>query len=238
MKPPPVGGFFVAAHLELCFLCATSMDIPLYIYLIPLTILLSVVYNYQHRPSILYFKIFPFYLTATLATELVAIYMGANNMNNITLYNYFSLIMFMFYYVMLYGIITSKNVKKIIAVIFLIYPILFFLNLTFVQTLGFVSFTYSIGCLLVTIFGIYYLYEIFQMPTSIDLRREPSFWFCVALLFFYPCTYPYFGLAKYIIDVPTIIFNNITTLLNLMNVLLYSLFTIAFLCRIRIRRFT
>ena len=219
------------------FLCMSSMEIPLYIYFIAISLLVSVVYNVQHRADAFYLKIFPFYLTVTFITELVSSYMWSHNMNNNALYNYFGLFAFMFYFLMLHGIIKGRKAKNVIKVIAITYPKLFIVNLLFLQRTGFASITYALGCLLVAAICIYYFYELFQQPNSVDLTREPAFWFCVGLLFFYCCTFPYFGLANLMNDFPKIIIDNILVLLNLMNVLLYSLFTIAFLCRIRIRKF-
>ncbi|RYY21117.1 MAG: hypothetical protein EOO04_18800 [Chitinophagaceae bacterium] len=213
------------------------MEIPVHIYFIAISLVVSVVYNIQHRADALYLRIFPFYLCVTLTIESISNYMWLHNMNNITLYNYFGLFSFSFYFLMLHNIIKSQNARRVVKVVGFIYPVLFLANILFFQTFGFASITYSLGCLLVAAICIYYFYELFQLPNSVDLTREPAFWLCAGLLFFYCCTFPYFGLANLMNDFPKIVIENILVLLNLMNVLLYSLFTIAFLCRIRIRKF-
>ncbi|RYY20018.1 MAG: hypothetical protein EOO04_20830 [Chitinophagaceae bacterium] len=72
----------------------SSMEIPLYIYFIAISLLVSVVYNVQHRADAFYLKIFPFYLSVTFITELVSSYMWSHNMNNNALYNFFGKILF------------------------------------------------------------------------------------------------------------------------------------------------
>ena len=213
------------------------MEVPLHIYFIFISLLTSVVINLQRRADAFYLKIFPFYLCVTLIIESISNYMWLHSKSNVVLYNYFGLFAFLFYFLMLHEIIKSRKAKNIIKAIGVLYPILFVINICFFQRMGFASITYSLGCLLVAAICIYYFYELFQLPNSVDLAREPAFWCCVGLLFFYCCTFPFFGMANLMNDFPKIIMGNILVLLNLMNVLLYSLFTIAFLCRIRIRKF-
>ncbi|WP_458922190.1 hypothetical protein [Flavitalea antarctica] len=214
------------------------MYIPFYIPFIALSLLFSIVYNLQERRELLYQRLFPFYLTITLTIESLAVYFWSQDKTNVSLYNFFGVFEFLFYFFMLHQIMHSKTVKRIIKAIGFIYPIAFLININFIQTEGFHSMTYSLGCLLVVAICIYYFFELFQSSHSVVLIREPAFWFCTGLLFFYCCTFPFFGLANFMENLPLIIMDNISALLNLMNSLLYSLFTIAFLCRIRIRKST
>jgi hypothetical protein len=214
------------------------MEIPFYIYFIALSLVVSVlstVNNKTERP--IYLRVFPYYLCITLVIESVGVYRWSHGFSTTTLYNFFGLFEFSFYFVILHEVIRSKRMKVVVKSFFLIYPLLFLINIMFIQVSGFASITYVLGCLLVSSICVYYFYELFESSHSVELIREPAFWLCTALLFFYCCTFPYFGLANFLIDFPEIIMNNIAVLLNLMNSLLYSLFTIAFLCRIRIRKF-
>jgi hypothetical protein len=66
--------------------------------------------------------------------------------------------------------------------------------------------------------------------------KEPAFWICSGLLFFYTCSFPLFGLWNHLHGLPRIILRNLAAVMQFLNVLLYSLFSIAFLCRIRIQK--
>ncbi len=57
------------------------------------------------------------------------------------------------------------------------------LNIYFVQVNVFPPTTYSLGCLLIVGICIYYFYELFHLPSSVNLLREPAFWICTGLLF-------------------------------------------------------
>jgi hypothetical protein len=78
---------------------------------------------------------------------------------------------------------------------------------------------------------------LFQTQT-VNLLRQPAFWICTGLLFFYTCSFPIYGLFNYLNRAPLIIKKNIGVIILLLNVLLYSSFTIAFLCRIRVKNST
>jgi hypothetical protein len=55
-------------------------------------------------------------------------------------------------------------------------------------------------------------------------------------LFYYTCSFPIFGLLNFLSSNP--IGKNIQIIIILLNVFLYSSFTIAFLCRLRVRNST
>jgi hypothetical protein len=118
----------------------------------------------------------------------------------------------------------------------ILYPLLALVNIHFIQKNDFPSISYSLGCLLIVGFCIYYFYELFHLPSSVNLVREPAFWICTGLMFFYICSFPLFGLYKLLYSASSIILANITTILTVMNALLYTLFTVGFLCSFRTRR--
>jgi hypothetical protein len=212
------------------------MEMPLYIYFIAISLLTSILSYPKRRTANLYLKVFPFYLCITFIIECVGNYRWSHRLSTATLYSLFGVFEFAFYFFVLHQLIKGKTAKKIVRYVMVGYPILFLINILFVQTAGFHSITYSIGCLIVVSICIYYFFELFQATHSTNLLNEPPFWICTGLLFFYCCTFPYFALSNFLINFPDIIMDNISTLLNLMNCLLYSLFTIAFLCKIRIRK--
>jgi hypothetical protein len=210
------------------------MEVPFHIYFIVLSLIVSVAGNLLSRQTTMYLKVFPFYLSITLIIECVQTYRWWHGYSTTTLYNFFGLFEFMFYFFILHQIIQTKKVKRAVKALLILYPVLFSINIAFVQVNGFTSISYSFGCLMVASICVYYFFELFQSKYSVVLVREPAFWLCTALLFFYCCTFPYFALANFLVNFPEIIMDNFEVLLNLMNSLLYSLFTIAFLCRIRI----
>jgi hypothetical protein len=212
------------------------MDIPLYIYFIGLSFIASVISSIKEPKAKLYLKVFPFYLCMTFIIECVGVYRWSNSLNTATLYSYFGVFEFVFYFFVLSHVLRGERSRNIVKMTMVGYPILFLINILFIQTAGFHSITYSLGCLLVVAMCMYYFFELFQSSHAVVLTKEPAFWICTGLLFFYCCTFPYFALTNFLSSFSSITLINMSSLLNLMNCLLYSLFTIAFLCRIRIRK--
>jgi len=182
-----------------------------------------------------YLRWFPFFLLLTVVVE-VGSWTFRKYLNLVLLYNLFTAFEFDFYLFTILLIIKSAKVKRIILYTISVYSLLVILNVSFVQIRHFHTITYSIGCLLVVAACIYYFFEIFQSPQSVHLTREPAFWICSGLLFYYCCTFPLVGLWNQFHGLPRVIHKNIKTILSLLNILLYSLFSIAFLCRIHLRK--
>jgi hypothetical protein len=212
--------------------------LPLYTYLIAFALLVSFSIYIQPGKFPLYLKFFPPFLTITLVIEIRSFYMWNSGMQTYRLYNFFTLFEFCFYLFIISRIVNSFRVKKIITYTIIAYLILTMINISFFQKGTFHSITYSLGCLLIVTAAVYYFFELFQYPKSIRLTNEPSFWICSGLLFYYCCSFPFLGLASSLGSMPKILLNNVQTILNVINVLLYTLFTIAFLCRIKIRKYT
>jgi hypothetical protein len=183
-----------------------------------------------------YLKTFPFFLLITIVVEITSLLFLQHSPKLTLLFIIFTSFEFVYYLFILGFSITNIKVRKVILWILAIYPVLVLLNRLFYQVKPFHTVTYSIGCLLVVAACIYYFFELFQNPRSVDLKKEPSFWICSALLFFYCCTFPLIGLYNQLHGLTDIILRNLNAILQLLNVLLYSLFSIAFLCRVRFRR--
>jgi hypothetical protein len=179
-----------------------------------------------------YLRFFLYLLATTLAVEMTARYLNPNT----PLYNLYTVFEFVFYFAVLEAVITSRRVKNRIRLLIWVYPSLALINIFFVQRIyTFHSITYALGSLLILIVSIYYFFELFQMKQPINLVREPSFWICSGLLFYYSCTFPIFGYFNFFIHAPKIIIYNGENIVLILNILMYLLFTIALLCRIKAR---
>lgn len=191
---------------------------------------------YFQREAPRYLKLFPIFLLLTLLVELTGFLLTRYKIDNVFLYKIFIAIEFEFYLYTLYGIIRSKKFKKVILYALCTYPLITFINTWLVDLNAFNSVSYSVGCLLVVLSCIYYFFELFRLPKAVNLSREPAFWICTGLLFYYSCSFPLYGLYNFLFTASGIILRNLGFILTLLNVILYSLFTIAFLCRINFRK--
>jgi hypothetical protein len=195
--------------------------------------------SFFQKPSPLYLRIFPFYFIVTVLVQQIGNYLSQHSIPNAVLYNIYSMAEFPFYFFVLWCIIQNKRVKKAILFILILYSLTAALNLIYFKQGGtFHTVNYGIGCSLIVIFCIVYFVELFQLPKAINLKREPAFWICTAILFSYVCTFPFWGLVGFLSTAPPFIIKNLNIILMIINILSYSLFTIAFLCRIRIRKST
>jgi hypothetical protein len=194
---------------------------------------------YFQKNSKGYLRLFPLFLLLTLIVEITSLYLLMNQKPTTTLYDFFISIEFLFYMYVLREIIYNKNVKKIIFNGSWLYILVVILNSVFVQKVAsFNSTTYALGCLMIASICVYYFYELFKLPHSITLVRQPAFWICSGLLFFYCCSFPIYALLNFLKRAPLIIQKNIGVIIVILNVFLYSSFTIAFLCRLRTRNST
>ena len=206
-----------------------------YIVFIVISLLASLTV-YAQSPTPIYLRLFPIFLLCTLMVELTSFYYGPRGKSPIALYNFFTSVEFLFYMFVVRSAIHSDRAKKIIVYIACLFIVVLTINFLFIQKIQvFSSTTYALGCLIISILSIYFFYELFQTQ-SVNLIRQPAFWICTGLLFYYTSSFPIFGLFNYVRSV--FIIKNLSTILLLLNVFLYSSFTIAFLCRIRARKST
>ena len=211
-------------------------EIPFQYYFISLSMIVGfVILSRKNVP--LYLRLFPYFLLVTLITEILGWLMSVEGMNNAALYNFFSVAAFIYYLYAIKQAIYSRRAKHIFKLVMIGYAIVSLFNILFIQKLlSFHTITYSVGCFIIVVGSIYYFLELFQYPRFIDLKRVPAFWMISGLLFFYMCTLPILGVLNYMFTFPDFIQSNILQLIMILNVLLYSLFTIASLCRIIFKR--
>jgi hypothetical protein len=192
---------------------------------------------YFQKNSPLYLKLIPIFLFLAFAIEEIGLWLANRGVHTLMLYNIFSTWEFVFYLWVLRQIIRNPGIRSAIGQLLWIYPLLAFLNIFFVQKDNFHTITYSIGVLLIVIICVYYFFELFRLEHSIKLVRQPSFWICSGLLFYYCCSYPFFAVANFWKNPSIRILQEIQFIISMMNVFLYLSFTIGFLCRIKIRNF-
>jgi len=213
--------------------------LPLYVYFIVISFLSSLSVYSTSKTSYSYLKLFPPFLLATIIIESVASYLAAIRKPNAAVYNFFTVFEFCFYLYVISLIVSVKQMKKAIIITMILYGLIAITNIIFIQKLEtFHTVTYAFGCLLIVAACIYYFFELFKIPRSVDLKNNPAFWICSGLLFFYCCGFPLFGLTNFLSGISKLIIRNFYSIIVILNIFLYSLFTIAFLCRLKIRKYT
>jgi|SRR6185312_12209128 len=185
-----------------------------------------------------YLKYFSVFLFVNFLFDATTAYTALYRINNVFLNNMDSLVVISFELYLLREIFANRRAKRIFLAIFSLYPVLSIVNIFLVQRYSnFHTMTYSLGSLLIVAGCIYYFWELFQQKTSVDLVRQPAFWICSGLLFYYCCIFPLYGLTNFIDSLPLVVRQNLLAILNVINVCLYLSFTIAFLCRLKTKRY-
>lgn len=209
--------------------------LPSYAYFIAVSLLVSLLV--YHKKNSLYLKLFTPFLFLTLIAEVYGSWLYTIGKNNVALYNFFSTFEFCFYLLVISLLIKNKRVKKTILIVKVLYAFAAVINILFIQKMRtFHTTTYAVGCLLIVIFCIYYFWELFRFPESGKLLHNPAFWICTGLLFFYCCGFPLYALINQWGGISRLILENFTQIFTILNIFLYSLFTIGFLC-LRTRKY-
>lgn len=177
-----------------------------------------------------FLRFFPFFLFVTVTFEAFGHYLLARDIVNYTIFNFFGIFEFSFYSFVLYHIITNTGLKAFVLYAVLIYMIVA-LAYNFIEFKNrFHSLIYVTGSALTVCFSCFYFYGLFRTPTSRNPARHPGFWICFGLLFYYSCTIPIYTFSDFIAGT---IFEVYSFILGICNYLLYTCFTIAFICFLR-----
>lgn len=212
------------------------MDWSTYIWLILLGSLMSAL-AYFKKETPVFLRSLPVYLFVTFIIEFIGGWRNDQGKVTVTLYNVFTTIEFVYYFWLLHHIVKNRFIRKLLLHSLWLYPLLVILNKLFLQKgLQFHTITFSLGGFFIVMTTIVYFLELFHFDKPVDLVREPSFWICSGLLFFYACTFPLYALVNFFKDPSNIIIKNIASIFAVVNILLYSSFIIAALCRIRTRK--
>lgn len=208
---------------------------PVYIYFEVLSFLASLILFFQ-KGTPRYMRSFSFFLFVTVAVELIGWRLAKNRPVVLWLYNVFALVQFYFYLIILYNFIKNRIVKRVIWHIVWIYAVVALSNLFFVQVNAFNSINFALGCLIIVALCSFYFLELFQLPSSINLVKEQAFWISSGLLFFHCCSFMVISSINFLSKVSAGILQNVQYLLDMILIMFYLLFTIAFLCRIDLKK--
>lgn len=211
---------------------------PIYLYFLAASFLVSTLAFLTKRFPERYLKWFCIFLLCTLTAEIIGNCLDRKGHANVHVYNYFTAFEFSCYFLIIRAMVKNALARQFLLVAAIIYFPATSLYIFYVlPPLHFHAITYSLGCLLVVIATVYFFLELFRNPRSSSLLRQPAFWICTALLFFYCSSFPLYGLVNFWAENSPIIIENFGLIISILNVFLYSLFSIAFLCRMTSRKY-
>jgi hypothetical protein len=213
-------------------------------YIIQISIFVISLSLFLKRPVPLYLRFFPLYFFCLVTMNTIISYTSSLGIHNNILTNTWTIGEVCFYFFILREIITSAKMKKVMVYALLIYPLFALINIFFIQHNElFNSVNFTIGCILVVIFCIYYFVELFQKAEVQSLTRSPGFWIVSGILFNNVLVFPMFAMLSFFDAVTKssshasrLILDNVNSIFDIISILTYLLYSIGFLCRIKINR--
>lgn len=123
---------------------------------------LSSLLVYRQKDAGLYLRLFPHFLFLTLIVEGTGMALMLQDINNMVLYNYFSVLEFIFYFFVFSQLLVNRQAQAACFFSILAYPVIALLNIIFLTDKRELHYTtYGIGAILVCVFSGYSLYEIY-----------------------------------------------------------------------------
>jgi hypothetical protein len=204
--------------------------------IIQLTSILVSLTVFIQKAAPFYLKLFPVYFILSFLVGLVEGYLQKHGKYNTGIYNIAGMIEFCFYFFVMREVIFNVKIKRFILFVIFLFPVFALLNLYLQKQVGFNSINFTIGSLITVTFCIYYFVELFQRADTQSLTGLPAFWITTAILFTIVLTFPFFSFIGFITKMPKLVMDNIVVVFYVINILSSILYSIGFLCRIKIRK--
>lgn len=192
-----------------------------------LIVLIYGFYNYKSYSNTKA-KYFVFSVLYAVVTEFLGSYFHKwFGMVNFPVYNIFIIMQLSFYLWWFQLLLESLNRKKIIRFSILIYSVFAILNIIYGQDffLGYQTYTYGLGVILVLLAICFYFLEIFNKDSMLNITDSVLFWFALGVLLFYGTFMPFMFASKLFLNVDKWIYSLVVFSLN---VIMYSCFIIGF----------
>jgi len=208
----------------------------IYISVVIVSFLCSLVSFRLHYPF--HLKLISILLAITVITEIIANFFLTpfHLRSNFPVYNIYMLIEYPLLALYFRQIIISKIFKKTIGLFLILYPVLWCVIFLFVFHLNeWNSYGIMAGDLFIIIFAARYLYELFTADHLIHFSKHSEFWVAVALIFYSCCELPILGILNFHEHNWNMTLQ-LLTILQILNIIMYSIFIYAFLCRIKLTK--
>jgi hypothetical protein len=182
-------------------------------------------------------------LVSVIATELIRDFfyqrVVANPHNNIAayvvhIYQPVETILLSLYYYLIFETISNRRIVSIGLFLFFVFYAYFYIY----QSENFFqgdSIDLVIAGLFYSIYSVLFLVELYKKEEAITLSKYPHFWIVIGNLIFYSSTLFYYALQYYILaDAQAYV--QLLFIPQVLNLILYSLYLIAFLCKTEVKK--
>lgn len=169
-------------------------------------------------------------ITECLARPFIE-YLPLKNNNN-PIYNSYILLECTTYLYFFYKILLSTFIKKLIKITILILVAFWVISTFYIFNFyTWNSYFVLIESLVLVLAASAYYYELFTSKILITLKTHPEFWIATGMLIYYSCNMPYLGTLNYLTKHYKSLSSDLLILLNIFNILMYLLFSYAFICK-------
>lgn len=185
------------------------------------------------------YKHFSLFLLYAFLNEITSLFLirviqVQSNMWLINVYIFMSVLFYSYFYSQF---ITSKKPLFAIKILSFIYIIFSLINITVIQGFNaFNSYSFLIGCVLVIYLTGLYFRQIIISKELVSLSKDPLFWISAGIFIFHLSELPYLVLLNYLNEIARALSKQLILVLKFLNVVMYTLITIGFLCRTSIRK--
>jgi len=216
-----------------------SSLVDTYLWVLFLSVIIGLGHFYFKKNNT-YLNTLSFFLLYIFIIEKIGEYLSNNYKPNAWLYNYSSVTEISYYLWLIGKMFNNRRIYKSFVIIILLNGILSLLNIIFIQgKSGFHSITFGIGSLLLIAACGYYFYRLLQYPKEVSLVKQMEFWICTAILFSFGCGFPIFCMNNFYANkISEAIWPIISALNKIINIVFYTLFIVAFLCKMDFRKRT
>lgn len=178
-------------------------------------------------------KLFSCLLGLTFLVELTASILLVLHIRNFWLYNLFMLVEFSCYGYYYLQFIKISLLQRVLKTFLVIFPTFWAVTIFFVFKLTiWNSYVIVFGSFFTVLFSFMYYYQLITSPEIQPLRKLPEFWIATGMLTFYLGALPFYGMLNFLIHSHRTVAITLADVLEIMNIIMYGLFSYAFICRI------
>ncbi|MGX5852465.1 hypothetical protein ACWKW6_02425 [Dyadobacter jiangsuensis] len=136
-----------------------------------------------------------------------------------------------------FHIISFVRARTVILVSMLIIVVLNIINiLVESDNKLFGTYTFLLAAISLSVWSIIYFYQLIQEAEIKNPARNPDFWICTGILFFYAGTFFLMGFINYIYKNNPKLAQELYVINHLLNCILYGMITYGFICQARYQK--
>ncbi|OQP66049.1 hypothetical protein A3860_15805 [Niastella vici] len=174
-------------------------------------------------------KLLPWFLLLTFINEILAMTWPKRLGGNYFIYNIYLIFQFCFYSYMLVQMIENRRMKQLLTCLAIAYSIFATLNIGVIQGMHtFNTLNYFTGAVILSFFSGYSLNEQFKKDIACNPFKKPYFWIASSILVLETAMVPLLLPPYFDLHLSKVELRLISILLNLINLIVYSMFIVAF----------